>query len=208
MTNEWASKEFISTNTDHNFWRGNRVTLRPVKESDALLRNEETNDSNGFRLMNWGVELPKSLDMDKIEVSEWTDFKDFANGFMFAIDNLEGLHVGALYLNSIDMKNGTFSFGIRIYRQFRNNGYAQEAIRIVLRYAFFELRLQKCNSGCVDGNLASQSMHEKVGFVKEGRIRRAIYTNGHYYDDLKLGLTVEEFIKNEKLFSDAANKNS
>ncbi|MDZ7835286.1 MAG: GNAT family N-acetyltransferase [Alkalibacterium sp.] len=156
MTNEWASKEFIFTNTDHNFWRGNRVALRPVKESDALLRNEETNDSNGFRLMNWGVELPKSLDMDKTEVSEWTDFKDFANGFMFAIDNLEGLHVGALYLNSIDMKNGTFSFGIRIYRQFRNNGYAQEAIRIVLRYAFFELRLQKCNSGCVDGNLASQ----------------------------------------------------
>ncbi|MDZ7835285.1 MAG: GNAT family protein [Alkalibacterium sp.] len=45
-------------------------------------------------------------------------------------------------------------------------------------------------------------MHEKVGFIKEGRIRRAIYTNGHYYDDLKLGLTVEEFINNEKLFSE------
>ncbi|WP_423188348.1 GNAT family N-acetyltransferase [Alkalibacterium sp. f15] len=198
MTHEWNPKEFIFNNTDYNFWKGNHVVLRAMKETDVTLRNEETNDSNGFRLMNWGVELPKSLDMDKVEIDEWVDFKDYENGLMFSIDNLEGEHVGAIYLNSIDMKNGTFSFGIRIYRPFRNRGYAQEAIRIVLRYAFFELRLQKCNSGCVEGNTASQTMHEKVGFIVEGSVRRAIYMNGHYYNDLKLGLTVEEFIENEK----------
>jgi len=208
MTPEWNPKEFIFTDTDYNFWQGNRVVLRAMKESDALLRNEETNDSNGFRLMNWGVELPKSLDMDKAEVDEWVDFKDYENGLMFSIDNLQGEHVGNIYLNSIDMKNGTFSFGIRIYRHFRNRQYAQEAIRIVLRYAFFELRLQKCNSGCVDGNQASQTMHEKVGFIVEGRIRRAIYMNGHYYNDLMLGLTIEEFIENEKAYSDTNYKDS
>ncbi|GEK90021.1 Protein N-acetyltransferase, RimJ/RimL family [Alkalibacterium putridalgicola] len=201
MSNEWCSRYFIFKDMDFDFWKGDRVQLRAMKESDALLRNEETRDSNGFRLMNWGVEAPKSLEMDKADVAEWIDYKDFEKGIMFAIDNLEGEHVGAIYLNSIDMKNGTFSFGIRIYRPFRNNGYAQEAIRIVLRYAFFEQRLQKCNSGCIEGNLASQKMHENVGFVVEGSVRRSIYMNGHYYNDLKLGLTVEEFVENEKAYS-------
>jgi RimJ/RimL family protein N-acetyltransferase len=36
-------------------------------------------------------------------------------------------------------------------------------------------------------------LHESLGFKCEGRIRRAIYTNGNYYDEVIYGLTFEEF---------------
>ncbi len=190
----------IFTNSEFDFWRGEKVILRAVREDDVKLRNEETRDSNGFRILNWGVELPKSIEMDKASVNAWVDFNNSESRMMFSIDNFEGEHVGAINLNSFDNKNGTFSAGMRIYRPYRNRGYGQDALRITLRYAFFEMRLQKCNSGCVYGNKASQTMHEKLGFVVEGRIRRAVYMNGQYYDDLRLGLTIEEFIENESAY--------
>jgi RimJ/RimL family protein N-acetyltransferase len=36
-------------------------------------------------------------------------------------------------------------------------------------------------------------MHRKLGFQDEGRIRRAIFTNGRHFDTIVLGMTAEEF---------------
>jgi len=42
-------------------------------------------------------------------------------------------------------------------------------------------------------NPASITLHERLGFQLEGRLRRMIYTEGQYYDALCYGMTVEEF---------------
>ena len=44
-----------------------------------------------------------------------------------------------------------------------------------------------------DFNEASIKLHEKLGFVHEGRRRRMGFTDGRYYDWILLGMTVEEF---------------
>lgn len=36
-------------------------------------------------------------------------------------------------------------------------------------------------------------LHEALGFKKEGVIRRMVYTNGNYYDEVIYGMTSEEF---------------
>jgi RimJ/RimL family protein N-acetyltransferase len=36
-------------------------------------------------------------------------------------------------------------------------------------------------------------LHERLGFRREGCLRRMIYTDGQYFDDLIFGLTAEEF---------------
>lgn len=187
----------IVSDSGFNLWEGKKIRLRAGRESDWEQRNRETSDSNGFRLLNFGVELPKTEEMDREFIRQYVDFKDSERRIMFAIDSLEGEHVGGINLNSVDYKNGTFSVGLRIYRPFRNNGYGEEAFRIVLRYAFLERRLQKCNSGCVSINEPSIRVHKKIGFKEEGLRRRCIYMNGRYYDDLLLGLTREEFEENE-----------
>jgi RimJ/RimL family protein N-acetyltransferase len=93
----------------------------------------------------------------------------------------------------MDRKNGTCSFGIRGAPQFQGKGYGTEALRILLRDTFRELRFQKVNSGCGDGNTGSIRLHKAVGFVEESLRRRCIYTNGNYYDHLLSGLTREEY---------------
>jgi RimJ/RimL family protein N-acetyltransferase len=36
-------------------------------------------------------------------------------------------------------------------------------------------------------------MHEKLGFIHEGLIRRNCFFNGKYHDDVLFGMTREEF---------------
>ncbi|MNI66139.1 putative ribosomal N-acetyltransferase YdaF [compost metagenome] len=128
-------------------------------------------------------------------------YDDFCNDFrrMFAIETHDNVLVGLTNMSAIDQKNGTFGFSISINKSYRKNGYALDAARIVMRYAFHELRLQKCNSGCVSINDASRALHLKLGFREEGLRRRTIYMNGQFYDDLVLGLLREEFDEAERL---------
>jgi RimJ/RimL family protein N-acetyltransferase len=111
----------------------------------------------------------------------------------FAMENLDGVTVGWITMHSRDQKNGTFGFGVAVYRDYRGHGYAVDAARIVLKYGFWEQRYQKCNSMCLHTNQASIRLHEKLGFITEGRIRRTCFHNGTYLDDVLFGMTGEEF---------------
>jgi RimJ/RimL family protein N-acetyltransferase len=175
------------------FWQGEKIKLRPTQYSDWEVWKEDSTDSEGIQLMEWGIQLPVN-DVDVKEMSEKYD--NFRDGFrkMFAIETIKDQQLaGIVNLNSIDHKNGTFSFGIGINRGFRDNGYATEAVRIILKYGFYELRLQKCNSSCIDINEASIRFHKKLGFKEEGDRRRVIFMNGRHYDNKLFGITREEF---------------
>lgn len=180
------------------FWQGEKIRLRGVSANDWEEWLDDFEDSDAIRLLNWGIPLPKSEEVAKAIFAQWANFKDTSNRIMFSIETLNGELVGGINIHSKDEKNGTFSFGIRINRKHRNKGYGSEALRILLRYGFYELRFQKCNSGCVAINEASIRLHKSLGFVEEGRQRRTIYMNGQYYNHILFGLTREEFDENEK----------
>jgi RimJ/RimL family protein N-acetyltransferase len=114
---------------------------------------------------------------------------------MFTITTLDGQSVGGINLNSIDAKNGTFSIGVQIDRDHRGEGYGTAAMEIVLRYAFYERRLNKYYGSVLEGNIASATMLRKLGCVDEGRRRQMVYTQGRYYDEILFGLTRSEFEK-------------
>ncbi|CAM3823752.1 GNAT family N-acetyltransferase [Marinicrinis lubricantis] len=182
------------------FWEGTKIRLRATQKSDWEQWKLESTDSEAIRLMEWGIELPKN-DIDVAEMSNRFDhFKDHFRK-MFAIETVSNNQlVGIINLNSLDHKNGVFSFGLGVNRGYRNNGYATEATRIIMRYGFYELRMQKCNSSCVEINEASLKFHKNLGFIEEGRRRRIIYMNGKFYDNILLGITREEFDEIEKQY--------
>jgi len=80
----------------------------------------------------------------------------------------------------------------------RRQGYASEAIRIVLRYYFFERRYQKANVSIFEFNEGSVVLHQKLGFQPEGRLRRTVFSNGRFWDELLFGITIEEFSATEE----------
>lgn len=183
------------------FWQGSKIRLRATQRSDWEQWEMESTDSEAVQLMEWGIELPKN-DIDVAEMSDKYDhFKDNFRK-MFAIETrTDNQLVGLINLNSLDHKNGVFSFGLGVNRGYRNKGYATEATRIIMRYGFYELRMQKCNSSCVEINEASLKFHKNLGFIEEGRRRRVIFMNGKFYDNILLGITREEFDEVESKYN-------
>ena len=177
----------------HYFWQGEKTRLRPFRVEDADLRFKEFLDSPTRQDHNGGIEVPTSVELQKSWLEKVAGCKENNGMILFATENLDGDTIGWISLHSLDQKNGTFSFGIAVYRDYRGHGYAGDAVRMLLKYGFWEQRYQKCNSICAHSNDASMRMHIKLGFKEEGRIRRNGFWDGKYHDDVWFGMTREEF---------------
>jgi RimJ/RimL family protein N-acetyltransferase len=175
------------------FWQGKKVRLRPLHIDDAENVYTCGLDSPSRQVLQLEIELPTSIESIKEFLAKYTDCKDVDGLIIFTIEDLEGNNVGGISFHSRNRKNGTLSLGLVIDAPYRQRGYAEDAARILFRYAFYERRYQKCHSGCVHTNEASIALHKKLGFVEESQRRRHFFLNGQYYDDLLFGLTPEEF---------------
>lgn len=177
------------------YWDGKLVRLRALEADDwehFYLNNLERDVDRNLEMV-WP---PTSRTRQKQWVEERASTAGFRNGweFQFLIESLEtGELVGSIDTHHCDIRQGTFEYGLSVREPFRGKGYAAEAILMVLRYYFLELRFQKANPGVFDFNSSSIRLHEKLGFVLEGRRRRQSYSHGQFHDMLLYGMTVEEF---------------
>jgi RimJ/RimL family protein N-acetyltransferase len=139
------------------------------------------------------VALPQSAEAVRLWAQQEATRAPEGDAFRFVIENLAGEIVGDLTTHDCDSRVGCFSYGVTVKAEHRRRGYAAEAIALVLRYYFQELRYQKVTVRVFSFNDASRRLHEALGFVREGRIRRTVYTAGRFHDELLFGLTAEEF---------------
>ncbi|WFR61459.1 GNAT family protein [Paenibacillus amylolyticus] len=181
------------------FWQDDKVRLRALREEDWEDHYYNRFDTPARRLLECAVELPPTHVEAKNFTENFSDFSLAKGRIMFTIVNMDGENVGAVNLNSIDERNGTFSIGIQIDRDHRGKGYGTRAVRILLNYAFFERRLNKFNDYVLQGNEPSAAMMRKLGCVQEGVRRQVIYTDGKYQDLILFGLTKDEFMVKEGL---------
>lgn len=173
-------------------WSGERVRLRAVEPDDWPIHYEWNKDSEAARRGYW-IPFPQSRE----SVRRWAEREATAepqnDRFQFQIENLAGELVGTTNTTQCDLRNGTFSYGIMVRPEHQRKGYASEAIVLLLRYFFAELRYQKVFAGVYDFNEPSIGLHRRLGFQLEGRLRRKIYTGGSFHDELVFGMTAEEF---------------
>ena len=112
-----------------------------------------------------------------------------------AIERLDNVLVGYISVAWANPRSGRFRHALAIGASYRRQGFGTEAVTLLLRFYFGELRYQKCDSGIWGFNDASLAMHEKLGFQIEGRVRRAIFSQGDYHDEIMVGITAEEFVE-------------
>jgi RimJ/RimL family protein N-acetyltransferase len=175
-----------------NFWQGNNVKLRGIEPSDATAFFEWNLNSDTSRNLEF-LWPPVS----KTQISKWAEEQSQKkldnDSFIWVIEDATGRVVGSINTHSCNYRNGTFSYGVNIGSEYHRKGYATEAIKMVLRYYFEELRYQKVSVQVHSYNESSIRLHEKLGFTKEGTMRRMIYTRGMYYDVHWYGMTKEEW---------------
>lgn len=180
--------------TNYHFWRGNLVRLRAIeqKDIDAVTQDfgEYDTDAENY---NSEISFPSHREEDRANFENLRKREAGDDSFYWIIENHEGEKVGEISTFDCDRRVGVFKYAILIRRPYWRRGYATEAIRLVQRFYFRELGYQKQTALVYSFNERSLRMHEKLGFVFEGRLRRTVYTNGRHYDAIYFGMTREEF---------------
>jgi len=175
-----------------NYWQGRKIHLRAAEPGDAQTFYNWNLDSERARLLDF-VWPPTSLASVQAWAEDQSKKKLEGDRFAWVIEDLLGNPVGTISTHHCSARNGTFSYGIDIAQEYRRKGYAVEAVRMVLKYYFEELRYQKVTVTVHSDNQASIRLHERLGFQREGRLRRMVYTHGKYLDELWYGMTAAEF---------------
>lgn len=183
----------MNIDTSSSIWQGKQIRLRGIEPADWETYFEWDQDVEQSRALYW-IPFPQSQEALKRFIERVSVERLENDSFRFVIENRAGELVGDISPNHCDRRVGNFDYGIAVKQGHRGKGYASEAILLVLRYYFQELRYQKATVRVYSFNEPSIKLHEKLGFQQEGRIRRTVFTCGRYYDELIYGMTVEEFM--------------
>ena len=88
---------------------------------------------------------------------------------IWMIESKDGTHIGELCFKGLD-QNGIAEIGYGINDKYQNNGYATEAVKAVLEWAFTNPNVTAIEAETEPENAASKRVLEKSGFVLNGKI--------------------------------------
>jgi len=178
--------------------RGKKVLLRPVKRSDISFFLKWFNDPEVTQY------LERNLPITEMAEEKWIEeLATRANSCVaFVIEAVESNSnepIGNCVLREIDQRDHTAKFGITIgEKEYWSKGYGTEATQLLIDYGFRQLNLHRISSCAYEFNERSIRMHKKVGFKEEGRLRKARFRNGRYWDEIVFGILREEWDEKSK----------
>jgi RimJ/RimL family protein N-acetyltransferase len=104
--------------------------------------------------------------------------------------------IGVACFTEIDWYSRTLNISGSIYKQFRKEwkDVVMPAFSAGLDFAFEVLNMHRVGAEVLETHAAAQKLElDHLGFVIEGRRRKAVYKAGRYYDSIQLGLLREEW---------------
>ncbi len=100
-----------------------------------------------------------------------------------------GEYLGGVELHSIAWDQRYFALGYWLRSGAEGHGYMSEAVRLLTDYAFLALGASKVALRCDARNTRSAAVAERLGFLREARLRgEAVTKDGTIADELQYGL--------------------
>ena len=176
---------------------GKRVFLRPPKRRDALKWQKLRMSSKSF-LVPWepswdASSCTRRAFLRYFKNSNYLANMDRAYSFLiFKSDDkilLGGINIG-------NVRRGvsqSASLGYWIGEKHSRNGYMKEALKLLIPSLFIDLRLNRIEAATLEENIASKNLLKKIGFKKEGVLRKYLKINGNWRDHILYGLLENDF---------------
>lgn len=162
-------------------WEGEKVRLVPL-DKDRHFENcvQWINDPD---VTAWTLigdfPLTRLAEEDYFNNAMSADAKDVN----FAVETLDGEHIGMTGITQIDYRHGVGTTGSLIGRKdLWGQGYGTDSIRVRMRYAFDVLGLRMLLSVIMSDNVGSLKAVQKCGYREVGRIPRRFWKRGAYRD--------------------------
>lgn len=171
---------------------GSLVRLGAMHTSDAAIWARWQQDGEFMRLLDANPAFPRSDAQLADYIREGQRGREH---FLFAIRDAptEDL-IGFIELGDVmwSNRNAWLSIGIG-EPEYRGRGCGEEAMRLVLRFAFHELNLRRIQLTVFSYNIPAIRLYEKLGFRREGAHREFLERDGQLFDMFLYGLLRREW---------------
>jgi ribosomal-protein-alanine N-acetyltransferase len=168
-------------------WEGEKVRLVPL-DRDKHLGNAVKwfNDPEVTRWLETGDwPLTRGAEEEYFRTAERQD----RASVQFAVESLQGEHVGFSGLRSIDWQSRVAVSGSVIgNKDLWGRGLGTDAVKVRNRYAFDVLGLRLLIATVIADNEASLKMLAKAGYAEVGRVPGRYWKRGAYRDQVILAL--------------------
>ena len=172
------------------FLSGERIYLRPLAASDVERLARWVNDEEVRQWVTFYLPLTEKAEQEYIENAGSKPDQISLAIVLRAGDR----HIGGLALNEIRWKDRAAMFGIFIgEKDCWAQGYGTEATRLLLRYAFTTLNLNRVELGVFAFNERAVRVYEKCGFLREGVRREWAFIGGKYVDEIVYSVLAREY---------------
>lgn len=174
-----------------------------IKYGCATLRAIEMEDAELLKYLLNAPEVEVSTVGWNMPVSSWQqeqwmrNYRNSSDCMRWMIELENGTVLGMVLLSSIDWKNRTGDFGIKInpHENRRIYGDVRDAFYGGIRYAFDELGLHRVQAETLSTNVFSLKLTRGMGFVDEGIKRECIFKAGGWHDLIIGGLLEQDFVR-------------
>ena len=167
------------------------IFLRPFIEEDnavlldLLIRNRSFFEKFSMeRSRDFYTRESQSKRIEQFEEDRKTDL-----AYNFGIFKHDNSLIGTINLFQVLRGSLQSAFiGYFLNEQHNGKGYMTEAVRLVVDYAFIELKLHRIEAGVMPHNIGSIRVLEKSGFHKEGIAVKNVKINGKWEDHQVLAI--------------------
>lgn len=171
------------------------LRLRPLKESDASAIQNLGNNKEIWRWVRDRFPHPFTLEDARDYLDRLSNNK---LRFYRAIE-FEDKVVGVIGLRKREyIYRFSCELGYWIGQPYWNMGFATQAVKTMLSIAFDEWEMERVDAYTMQGNDASQRVLEKAEFTYEGVMRKGLYKDGEFHDQLFFSILKDEYYELER----------
>jgi RimJ/RimL family protein N-acetyltransferase len=172
--------------------RGEHVYLRPAEREDIDLFVRWFADEETTRYLATRAPFSKAMEEKWFESMLEQQGK---RSYHFVICLLaDDRPIGTAGFHHVNQEDGNAAFGISIGEKAEwSKGYGTDALRAICDFGFGQLRLERIELDVYEPNVRAQRSYEKAGFVTEGTLRHAHFSDGQYHDVLRMSLLRDEW---------------
>lgn len=152
--------------------KGKSVNLEVIEKEDLPLLAEWSNDPEYLGDYIW---LPQQCR------TEWEKKYDnlAADTKWFFIEKKDGTKIGTMFHW---FTGNLLEISCVLAQNERGKGYGGEATQLMVDYLFLSKDIVRIQAHTDARNMASQKALQKVGFKKEGTIRKSVFARGEWRD--------------------------
>jgi RimJ/RimL family protein N-acetyltransferase len=165
---------------------GKNVNLRILEREDLPLFTEWVNDPEVFGEFNPLRQMLRE-DVERM-LNNPHEFKPFI------VEKKDGSKIGFIaHFYVLHPAGRLLEVGYSLIPSERGKGHCTEALKIMIDYLFLSKDANRIQALTDPRNLASQNVLEKVGFKREGVLRKTIFARGDWRDAYVFSIIKEEW---------------